>query len=145
MFKSVNNSSSSFKNNILIKELKTNIQIIIKKIIDYLSKNYEIKCSGDSGYQLRKIYGETRIHKDGTFDNNKNINNTRCISLIIALNDDYEGGEFYFPIQNIKVKLKKGQIIAFPPYWTHPHCTMELLNRTYRYTINTWLYEDINT
>ena len=39
---------------------------------------------------------------------------------------------------------KKGQIILFPPYWTHPHFTAELKNRTYRYTINSWLHEDIS-
>ena len=42
------------------------------------------------------------------------------MSVIIALNDDYEGGEFYFPKQDYKVKLKKGDIICFPPYHTHP-------------------------
>ena len=63
------------------------------------------------------------------------------MSIIIALNDDYEGGEFYFPTQDFKIKLKKGQIIAFPPYWTHPHMVDSPTDGTYRYTINTWLYE----
>lgn len=63
-------------------------------------------------------------------------------SLVIGLNDDYDGGEFYFPNQKFKHKLKKGEIILFPPYWTHPHFTFPLLNRTYRYTINTWLLEE---
>ena len=63
------------------------------------------------------------------------------MSIIIALNDDYEGGEFYFPKQDFRVKLKKGDILCFPPYYTHPHMVEAPLNRTYRYTINTWLYE----
>ena len=63
------------------------------------------------------------------------------MSVIIALNDDYDGGEFYFPIQDYKIKLKKGDIILFPPYWTHPHKVYSPLNRTYRYTINSWLYQ----
>ena len=25
-------------------------------------------------------------------------------------------GEFFFPIQNYTIKLKKGDILAFPPY-----------------------------
>ena len=36
------------------------------------------------------------------------------MSVIIALN---EGGEFNFINQNFKIKLKKGQLIAFPPYF----------------------------
>ena len=37
--------------------------------------------------------------------------------------------------------LKKGEAIAFPPYWTHPHEVSAPENGTFRYTINTWLYE----
>lgn len=50
---------------------------------------------------------------------------TRLASVIICLNDDYEGGELYFPIQDITVKLKKGQILVFPLYWRHLHLTIE--------------------
>lgn len=102
---------------------------------------------GDDGYAIRKITGATRLHTDSVFHNTienlpKNSPlDVRKLSLIIALNSDYEGGEFYFPSQGIdKIKLKKGQAIFFPPYWTHPHGTREL-NGTFRYTINTWLTE----
>ena len=63
----------------------------------------------------------------------------RSVSVIIALNGDYDGGEIVFPCQNFKTKLKQGEAIAFPPYWTHPHYTEDLKNNTFRYTINTWL------
>jgi hypothetical protein len=95
---------------------------------------------------LRKIHGPTRLHKDGI--NIEPIENKyipvkkiRNMSIIICLNDDYEGGEFYFPIQDFRVRLKKGEILAFPPYWTHQHMVETPTNNTYRYTINTWLYE----
>jgi hypothetical protein len=119
---------------------------IINYIINYLNNEYNIICSGDSGYCLRKIHGPTRLHKDGIniepIDNRYiPIKKIRTMSIIIALNDDYDGGEFYFPIQDFKIKLKKGQIIVFPPYWTHPHMVDTPENETYRYTINTWLYE----
>jgi hypothetical protein len=120
-------------------------KIVTDIIIRILKINPEIiALNGDSGYQLRKIHGATRHHTDSIFDGNipDSINPKviRKMSLIIALNSDYEGGEFYFPHQNVKVKLKKGQAILFPPYWTHPHSTGEL-NGTFRYTINTWLLE----
>ena len=90
--------------------------------------------------QFRKIYGATRRHVDGTSDISTQ---DRTCSVIIALNDDYEGGEFEFPHQNVKVKLKAGEAIIFPPYWTHPHRTNDL-NGTYRYTINSWICYNIN-
>jgi hypothetical protein len=128
------------------KKFDDNIYKIINYLINYLNKEYNIICSGDSGYCLRKIHGPTRLHKDGIaiepIDNRYiPIKKIRNMSIIIALNDDYEGGEFYFPIQNFTIRLKKGQIIAFPPYWTHPHMVSEPTNGTYRYTINTWLFE----
>jgi hypothetical protein len=131
-------------------EDKKNIDDEIYKIINYiiyvLYNEYDIKSTSDSGYCLRKIYGPTRLHIDGlsvTAIENRYIpiKKIRNMSIIIALNDDYEGGEFYFPRQNFKIKLKKGQIIAFPPYWTHPHMVYTPLNGTSRYTINTWLFE----
>ena len=111
--------------------------------------NFIVNISSDDGYTFRKILGETRLHSDSVFsdsienlpkDSPKRI--VRKISVIIALNGDYEGGEFYFPNQGIdKIKLKKGQAILFPPYWTHPHGVNKPENNTFRYTINTWLLE----
>mgnify|MGYP001591902696 CR=1 FL=1 len=137
----------NIKNVEVKKKVDNKIFQIVNKVINYLYKEYDILCRGDSGYCLRKIYGCTREHKDGvlskTNDSSKIVykNQIRNMSIIIALNDDYESGEFCFPRQNFKIKLKKGEIIVFPPYWTHPHFVREPTNNTYRYTINTWLYE----
>ena len=100
---------------------------------------------------LRKIDGPTRLHADGMigFKNDEVVKEdssvtseigVRLFSVIVALNNDYEGGEFYFPKQDVIVKLKAGEALIFPPYRTHPHSTNEL-NGTFRYTINSWLYE----
>ena len=86
---------------------------------------------------IRKIDGPTKLHQDGP--HGINPGSMRILSIIIALNGDYDGGELVFPCQNFKTKLKQGEAIAFPPYWTHPHYTEELKNNTFRYTINTWL------
>jgi len=132
--------------NFNIKELDKIVFNIIHKVVQTLNNKYSIVCSGDSGYNYRKIFGPTRLHKDGTIDvaietDIVSLKKIRNVSVIICLNEDYEGGEFYFPIQDRTIKLKKGNIIAFPPYWTHPHMTYPLLNNTYRYTINTWLFQ----
>ena len=97
------------------------------------------------GITIRKIYGPTRLHCDspvydmGYAKKMVSVDQTRSVSIIIALNGDYDGGEIVFPCQNFKTKLKQGEAIAFPPYWTHPHYTEDLKNNTFRYTINTWL------
>jgi hypothetical protein len=125
------------------KEMDDEIYQIVTRLASKIQKyNPSIKISTDSGYQLRKIHGETRLHSDGTLS--VPSRNPRSMSLIIALNDDYEGGEMYFPNQEFKIRLKRGQAIAFPPYWTHPHGVTSPLNGTYRYTINTWFLEKEN-
>ena len=138
-------------------EMKVKIEnIIYNKMVLFqkeLKEKYNIHTKGDSGYRLRKIYGPTRFHYDSvicpniidTINSQRyiQINKIRALSVILILNNDYEGCLFEFPRQNISLSLKKGQLIAFPPYWTHPHKVTEPLNGSYRYTMNTWLYDEL--
>ena len=112
--------------------------LLMRKLLFFFNKVFALTSKVPLQPLYREIYGETRLHYDG-IDVTKG--DPRCMSLIIALNDDYEGGEIYFPNQEYKIKLKRGQAIAFPPYWTHPHGVNTPLNGTLRYTINTWLLE----
>ena len=135
--------SENHPNKILNKKADNLVFNIIKKLIDYLKEENQISrlntMVGDTAYQFRKIFGETHLHYDGIKGSYED-SNERFLSVIICLNDDYEGGEICFPVQDRIIKMKKGDILAFPPYWTHPHYSNDLLNKTYRYTINTWLY-----
>ena len=49
------------------------------------------------------------------------INSDRVLTWMIYLNDVTEGGETEFPTQNKLMKARVGNIIIWPPYWTHPH------------------------
>lgn len=127
--------------------------IILEKIVSQINNKIKLDCN--SGYILRKIYGPTRNHTDGfsevydsnvTFIKNNNSSEYRMIrnsSIIFALNDDYDGGIFRFPYHNISFKLKKGSVLLFPPFWTHPHEVDTPENNTFRYTINTWSCEKL--
>lgn len=92
-----------------------------------------------SEVELRKVYGATRQHIDGI-----SIQDTRLLTSICALNDDYDDGIISFPVQNIKIKLNKGDILLFPPYWTHPHFVSTPRNN-FRYTITFWYLHPSNT
>ena len=105
-----------------------------------INLEYGINIQSINIPNYRKIYGNTRIHVDGVSDG-LGKTDKRTLSAIVSLNNDYEGGEIVFPIQNREIKLEKGQIILFPPYWTHPHYTNDLKNETFRYTINSWFLE----
>ena len=142
----------------------TDIITFNRKICDKISilaeimknVNARLKFNINSGLLLRKIYGETKIHSDGIYDklttanvscitdSGKDGTNIYCrqSSCIFALNDDHDGGIFEFPHQDVSIKLKKGSIIIFPPYWTHPHRVTEL-NNTFRYTLSCWFCEKL--
>ena len=46
------------------------------------------------------------------------------VSLVSFPNDDYEGGELYFRLQNVKVKPKAGETYIFPANFMYPHRAM---------------------
>lgn len=137
-----------FKNQEFAKVIDNKVEKIMGEIFFKLRSIIpHISIRSDSEYQYRRIEGATRLHIDDILGSDEfwkmpmiSTEGFRALSVIIALNDDYEGGELCFPQQNIEIKLKKGQAIAFPPYWTHPHNTNELMNGTVRYTVNTWLH-----
>ncbi len=121
-------------------KIDNQIYEVVNKILGRAYQdNPFLTCSEDSGYALREIYGETKLHADHIIDPQK-MGKARTVSIIIALNSDYEGGEFYFPFQDYKVKLKQGDAIVFPAAHTHPHKVSSPKNKTLRYTINTWMF-----
>ena len=86
-------------------------------------------------YSVREHYGGTALHTDGIFDDDSQ---RRILSIIIALTDDYDGGEFNFPEQSYQVKLKRGEAITFPPNYFYPHEVSPPSNGE-RYTISLWV------
>jgi hypothetical protein len=102
----------------------------------------DFKGIHDSGYTLRRIHGGTKRHVDGVHSKHGGFTKlVRALSFIAVLNDDYDGGIFNFPAQNLKFKVKKGEVVMFPPYWTHPHSVSSVGEGQARYTINTWILE----
>ena len=65
----------------------------------------------------------------------------RKISGVLYLNDDYEGGETYFPEQNVKYIPEAGHLIMFPSDLTHPHGVTEITKGD-RYTLPIWFTDD---
>lgn len=55
------------------------------------------------------------------------------LSSLFYLNDDYEGGELYFPLQNVKFKPKRGAAYFFPGDMNYIHGVTEIVSGI-RYT-----------
>jgi hypothetical protein len=84
---------------------------------------------------LRYSGGENyKFHYDG------NTDSKRSISVLIYLNDDYEGGEIEFPNFTIKIKPKAGTLILFPSNYAYGHIAHPVTSGT-KYVIATWLHD----
>lgn len=105
----------------------------------------EFKGEQDDGYTLHRIIGGDDTNRQTFKPKYKTGGFTkfvRALSFIAVLNDDYDGGIFNFPNQNLKFKVKKGDVVLFPPYWTHPHSVTSVGEDQARYTINTCILEN---
>lgn len=60
------------------------------------------------------------------------------VSLVAYVNDDYEGGELYFRLQDLKIKPQAGDLYVFPSNFMYPHQAMPVLSGT-KYSIVTML------
>ena len=58
------------------------------------------------------------------------------VSVLLYLNDDYEGGEFY--VAGTKFEPEKGSAIIFPSNFMYPH-EAKVVTKGTRWSIVTWL------
>ena len=67
---------------------------------------------------------------------------TRYLAIQFYLNDVEEGGETIFPYHNHRIKPLRGQALAFPPIWTHPHLAEPPVSNP-KYILTTYMsYKD---
>ena len=116
---------------------------LIKKEIERLFFHYKIKfpkLSSDmiSQIELLKydIGGKYEVHVD------QYTGGPRHLSVIINLNDDYEGGDLIFMGQKNeeikRLKLGKRSVVFFPSNFMYPH-RIEPITKGTRYSIVAWL------
>lgn len=68
---------------------------------------------------------------------------SRVLSVVMYLNDDYDGGEIEFRQSNVKIKPEAGSIIFFPSNFLYIHEVMKVSNGT-RYALPHW-YHNMKT
>ena len=96
---------------------------------------YNITHSNQSEFLMYDVNGKYETHVD-TFHSKSN--ETRKLTVLAFLNDDFEGGKFY--IQNSHEKLyppqTPGTVLVFPSFMPHG---VEPVTKGIRYSIVTWM------
>jgi hypothetical protein len=53
------------------------------------------------------------------------------VSIVVYLNDDYEGGDIWFPrMDNLSIKPKTGDIVVFPSTYIYEHASQDMISGT---------------
>jgi hypothetical protein len=103
-----------------------------------LCKGY-LTLTRDEGFNILNydVNGEYKTHVDtGTGISDLS---SRKVTMIIYLNDDYKGGELYFPLLRYKIKPKKGDIVVFPSSFLYPHCALPV-KKGRKLAVNIWYH-----
>jgi predicted 2-oxoglutarate/Fe(II)-dependent dioxygenase YbiX len=123
-------NKNKIRRNELDKYLHTSVSAIIKK---YCEKHPTCAIEQDTGYEILR-YTEGQFYTEHTDSFN---GRPRAVSCSIALNDDYEGGEWAFFGRELMYKIPKGAAVLFPSNFMYPHEIMPVTKGT-RYSIITW-------
>ena len=83
-------------------------------------------------------------HADGENPNNESHPfSWRNFGCVFYLNDNYEGGEIYFPNQNIEIKPKPNTLVFFPGTMEYLHGVKPITNGI-RYTLTSfWTFNKL--
>ena len=116
----------------------------VRKEIERLYQYYKIKFPMLETKRVDQI-DLLKYKPGGKYSTHTDANSIthRHVSIIINLNNDYEGGELIFTNQKSeevkKISLQKGSIVFFPSNFLYPH-GISPITKGNRYSIVAWLH-----
>lgn len=110
--------------------------LLMAATIPYAKKHNINQLIHTEGYDMLKYSAgqEYKAHYDGS------TASARAVSVIIYLNDDYEGGELEFVNFELKIKPPAGSLFIFPSNYPYSHIAHPVTSGT-KYALVTWLHD----
>jgi hypothetical protein len=123
----------------LIENLQQRLKVVVDKFfsVDAFASGPTVVKWNKGQYQLP--HADKELHKYEEWGGHPDLEGTPNdfpfydIASLFYINDDYEGGELYFPEQGIQFKPKAGAAYFFPGDRNYVHGVSEVLSGT-RYT-----------
>jgi len=96
---------------------------------------YDITHSNQSEFLMYDVKGKYETHVDVLHEHS---NETRKLTVLAFLNDDFEGGKFYIANESKRLypEQKKGTVLVFPSFMPHG---VEPVTKGIRYSVVTWM------
>ena len=128
-----NEKEFKFHSNFINNDIKNLLQKYQKNVYEFVINNY---------FGPFEPYDESKIHlarfEEG-YGMHEHFDSTKPndIATLIYLNEDYDGGQIYFPELNIYIKPQEGDLICFPdtPDFVHG---VKPIKDGIRYTAPRW-------
>lgn len=98
---------------------------------------YVSQCVGDygmawgAGMQYFEVFNFVKYDGPGThfrIHADHGPGYVATVSVVAYLNDDYEGGEIFFPRFNLTLKPEAGDIVVFPSTFVYEHASLEMIS-----------------
>lgn len=122
-------------NDVMIDSILYNVfKRALAKYVETLS-TLPIKVKDDEGYQVVRYLSDENGKYDVHVDDHSA--SPRRVSGLLYLNSGYEGGELWFPAQDIKIKPQAGTIVMFPSGFEYPHASLPVTSGE-KMVITTW-------
>jgi hypothetical protein len=101
---------------------------IVKECVDDYAKYWGINVCYYEAFNFVKYEGEGQEFKIHA-DHGPHYNTT--VSIVVYLNDNYEGGEIYFPrLDKLTYTPKSGDIAVFPSNYIYEHASLPMKSGT---------------
>ena len=101
------------------------------------SEPSQILHYGVGGHYIPHVDAET-LYKDDIGLEMWEKTLDRDLSIVYFLNDDFAGGELYFPVLELVVKPEAGTLVCFPSDHNYIHGVRPVTSG-HRYTVVTWM------
>jgi len=123
-----------------VKKCYEDVEVHLKKCMTHYESLYNFKMDYMEAINfVRYNPGQHfAVHADHGFSY------TCTVSSVIYLNDDYEGGELWFPYLNINFKPQAGDIILFPSTFIYAHASLKVTSGTKYSAVTMFDYNDNN-
>lgn len=151
-YRAQNNDFISYDDDLAISYSDSENGIAIGKKIWFAIEQYIVKDFGQFSKWFNGWGGYTKVrfnkydvgtkmalhcdHIHSMFDGSRR--GIPTLSVLGALNDDYEGGDLIF-WDSEKIELKAGQIMIFPSNFMYPH-TVTTVTKGTRYSYVSWVW-----
>lgn len=100
---------------------------IVKPCVDDYGRYWGVGIQSYEAFNFVKYEGagtHFKIHAD------HGPTYVTTVSIVVYLNDDYEGGEIWFPRFDLSFKPQPGDIIVFPSTYVYEHASKDMISGT---------------